>query len=119
MSTGKGGITLVDAPSFKGNQSWHRDGDHDMIIVLFPCVNITNNGATQVIPDSEHLQPRQWRQNLKNMIEYHLNAGDALIFSGKLLHRGLTNHTNNRRPIVTLTFVPDGGIEFNQELIMF
>lgn len=118
MSTGKGAITLIDAPSYKDNQKWHRDGEHDNISVFIPCVDISNNGATQIIPDSEHIPPQYWRSNFKNMIEYQLKAGDVLIFSGRLLHRGMTNHTENRRPVIALTFVPDGGVEYHQELIM-
>lgn len=119
MSCGKGAITLIDAPSFQENQSWHKDGEHLNISVFIPCVHITNNGATQIIPNTEELRPKQWRKNYKNMIEYKLNAGDALLFSGRLLHRGLSNHTKNRRPVIALTFVPDGGVEYNQELNMF
>ena len=75
MSRGKGAIVLIDAPSFQRNQMWHRDGDHENISIFVPCVDVSKNGALQILPQSEDLEPRMWRSRMKDAIECHLRAG--------------------------------------------
>lgn len=65
------------------------------------------NGATRVIPASNHWEDFEDRGRPEDTIPALMNAGDALFFSGKTVHGGGANRTSDEyRRAVALAFNP-------------
>lgn len=71
------------------------------IIALDDCT--LDNGATYVAPNSwsweqgRRVKPAEWHRSV-------MDAGDALLFRGDLLHRGGENNSDNRRRVISLSY---------------
>jgi ectoine hydroxylase-related dioxygenase (phytanoyl-CoA dioxygenase family) len=63
-------------------------------------------GATRVLPGSHTWADFEDRGNPDQTIPVVMEKGDALIFSGKLLHGGGANVSNKRRRALALAFCP-------------
>lgn len=108
-------ILLLKPPHFGGEKIWHQDNayfrrDPNHIVGFWvACDDATvQNGCMHIIPES-HIQGIVEHSGLKNdygavitpsvedAVSIPLNAGDALIFDGELLHSTPPNTTNTRR----------------------
>ena len=102
-----------------GEQELHSEGPPSprgetfLVNVIFPLVDFTvENGATRVVPGSHLLEPasvRHLRDELSSRaVQVPVRAGDALAFSGHLLHSGTTNRSNAARPSVQASYLRRG-----------
>ena len=108
-------------------QGWHADGGHinidkhdscHCLNVFIPLVDVSLSlGPTELRPGSHFLTRRlvpmllaaKARRTLRKTATPLLQAGDALIFDYRLLHRGLPNTDEEmHRPIFVLTFAKKG-----------
>eukprot|EP00565_Helicotheca_tamesis_P003874 CAMPEP_0185726698 /NCGR_PEP_ID=MMETSP1171-20130828/2590_1 /TAXON_ID=374046 /ORGANISM="Helicotheca tamensis, Strain CCMP826" /LENGTH=279 /DNA_ID=CAMNT_0028395093 /DNA_START=38 /DNA_END=877 /DNA_ORIENTATION=- len=115
-------LSVVTATPGCPQQAWHADGGHvdlsqhqpcHCLNVFLPLVDLTPQlGPTQVRPGTHHhtrnLAPMMLaakaRKTLRPPLTPILNAGDALVFDYRVLHRGLPNVTANSRPILVMAF---------------
>ena len=89
----------VDSPRYIENYQTN-------IGVIFPLTDFTiNNGATWVLPKSHNtkVQPTDEQFN-KQAIQATCNAGDMIIFLGRLWHKAGQNNTSTIRHSITLNF---------------
>lgn len=75
------------------------------------CEIDASNGGTRLVPGS-HQQVGSFRAKAPsdrhpNEIVPHLRAGDALVFSGHILHSGTKNTSAAQRPVLIANFVRD------------
>jgi hypothetical protein len=99
-------------------QGWHRDTNGwpvpstperpSSVDAIFALTKFTaENGATRLAPGS-HLWDRERRPSSFNFVPATMNAGDALLFNGDVVHFGGANRTRNehRRAISLLMCAP-------------
>lgn len=75
------------------------------------CEIDASNGGTRLVPGS-HRQVSTFRAKAPsdrhpNEIVPHLSAGEALVFSGHILHSGTKNASSTQRPLLIATFQRD------------
>ena len=72
------------------------------------CDIDASNGGTRVVPgshrDFSRFQAKSPRDRHPNEIVPRLHAGDALIFSGHILHSGTRNMSSSERPLLTANY---------------
>jgi ectoine hydroxylase-related dioxygenase (phytanoyl-CoA dioxygenase family) len=72
------------------------DGPEVTLNFLIALTDFTEeNGATRVIPGSNHWSDFEDRGTPEQTIPAIMNAGDALLFSGKTAHGGGANQTSD------------------------
>jgi len=89
----------VDSPRFIKNYQTN-------IGVIFPLTDFTEkNGATWVLPRSHNTEdiPDEYTFN-KNSVQAICNAGDMIIFLGRLWHMAGVNNTSTIRHSITINF---------------
>ena len=99
-------------------QGWHRDTNGwpvpstperpSSVDAIFALTKFTaENGATRLAPGS-HLWDRDRRPSSFNFVAATMNAGDALLFNGDVVHFGGANRTQDehRRAISLLMCAP-------------
>jgi len=89
----------VDSPRYIENYQTN-------IGVIFPLTDFTiKNGATWVLPKS-HNQKEQPTEEIfnKHAIQATCNAGDMIIFLGRLWHKAGKNNTSSIRHSITINF---------------
>jgi len=101
-------------------QHYHTDRpfNKSFIIVNTAIVDITNeNGATEVLPGTNTRFYPYWRFVLnraaRSPLRVQLNAGDVMIRTSNLWHRGMPNRTNTPRPMAALTWEDGGSTSVN------
>jgi Phytanoyl-CoA dioxygenase (PhyH) len=71
------------------------------------------NGAIDVVPGTHRKFYKFWRFAVERPYRYHarlpMNAGDILIRTSTLWHRGMPNRSATPRPMLAMTFGDDGG----------
>jgi ectoine hydroxylase-related dioxygenase (phytanoyl-CoA dioxygenase family) len=95
-------------------ENWHpfiqlgKNGPEAILNFLIAFTDFTEeNGATRVIPGSNHWDDFEDRGTPEGTIPAVMNAGDALFFSGKTVHGGGANKTTNEyRRAVAFAFNP-------------
>ncbi len=104
---------LIQIEPGEGRQQAHRDSDSwplplmdDPIIVnaIFALDDFTEeNGATWVAPDTWHW-PKERRAQDADYVRGVMQAGDALLFRGDLIHRGGANDSRVRRRALSISY---------------
>ena len=111
---------LTSSPE-SNNGHWHRDvvnicGDSDdngvyddskmvknfepfYYTVLIPLVELTKENGTPEFIEGSHKLTYQESKNQKHL-RFNTTLGDAIIFDGRIFHRGCSNNTNIPRPIL-------------------
>lgn len=112
---------ILTSSSQSKNGEWHRDvvnidgeadangnyDDKNMVhnmnpfyyTILIPLVNIGNfNGSTEFIEKSHKLCYDELE--IKSGRQFEVNAGDIIIFDGRIFHRSRENLSNEERPII-------------------
>jgi ectoine hydroxylase-related dioxygenase (phytanoyl-CoA dioxygenase family) len=100
---------------------WHRDvvnidgdadedgvyDDHNMVHnmnpfyfnIIIPLVKLNRiNGTPEFIQGSHRLTYKESIQN--KHIQFNTNIGDAIIFDGRIFHRGRANNSEKDRPVI-------------------
>lgn len=71
------------------------------------------NGAIDVVPGTHRKFYKYWRFAIERPYRYHarlpMNAGDILIRTSTLWHRGMPNRSATPRPMLAMTFGDDAG----------
>jgi ectoine hydroxylase-related dioxygenase (phytanoyl-CoA dioxygenase family) len=85
-----------------------KNGPEAILNFLIAFTDFTEeNGATRVIPGSNHWDDFEDRGTPEDTVPAVMNAGDALFFSGKVVHGGGANKTTNEyRRAVAFAFNP-------------
>jgi ectoine hydroxylase-related dioxygenase (phytanoyl-CoA dioxygenase family) len=85
-----------------------KNGPEAILNFLIAFTDFTEeNGATRVIPGSNHWDDFEDRGTPEDTVPAVMNAGDALFFSGKVVHGGGANKTANEyRRAVAFAFNP-------------
>jgi ectoine hydroxylase-related dioxygenase (phytanoyl-CoA dioxygenase family) len=85
-----------------------KNGPEAILNFLIAFTDFTEeNGATRVIPGSNHWDDFEDRGTPEDTVPAVMNAGDALFFSGKTVHGGGANRTANEyRRAVAFAFNP-------------
>ena len=67
--------------------------------ILIPLVNLNKlNGTPEFIIGSHK---KTYKESKKDIHEqFNVNIGDAIIFDGRIFHRGRANNSDNSRPII-------------------
>jgi ectoine hydroxylase-related dioxygenase (phytanoyl-CoA dioxygenase family) len=85
-----------------------KNGPESILNFLIAFTDFTEeNGATRVIPGSNHWDDFEDRGTPQDTVPAVMNAGDALFFSGKTVHGGGANKTESEyRRAVAFAFNP-------------
>jgi ectoine hydroxylase-related dioxygenase (phytanoyl-CoA dioxygenase family) len=85
-----------------------KNGPEAILNFLIAFTDFTEeNGATRVIPGSNHWDDFEDRGTPEDTVPAVMNAGDALFFSGKVVHGGGANKTTSEyRRAVAFAFNP-------------
>jgi hypothetical protein len=104
-------ISLPGAPE----QKWHRDtrllfpertenaSPCYSIAALFPLVPLTAAvGATEILPGS-HRETNRPTESFP-VLRPEAGPGDCYLMDGRLIHRGMSNHSSADRPILSIVY---------------
>ena len=93
-------------------QEWHSDGPHlsashhqkpKWVNVFIPLIDMKlEHGPTEFVPGS-HLN---WEIGTIPVV-FTPNAGDVIIFDYRIKHRGLSNRSDQPRPVIYITYSAD------------
>mmetsp|Transcript_9665 Transcript_9665/g.23789 ORF Transcript_9665/g.23789 Transcript_9665/m.23789 type:complete len:439 (-) Transcript_9665:114-1430(-) len=106
---------MISLPG-SATQPYHMDGPHlsdkkhlpaHILNVFVPLVDLTPEvGPTEFVPTS-HLLNNYWDPGVKPMT---VNAaqGQCILFDYRIKHRGLGNKSNEKRPVIYITYAKSG-----------
>lgn len=115
-------ISVVTASAGATEQQWHQDGPHvdvashqpcHCLNVFIPLIDVTSHhGPTEIRPGTHYytrnlvpmMLAAKARKTLRDPVLPLLEAGDALIFDYRVLHRGRANVSDVDRPVLVMTF---------------
>jgi hypothetical protein len=85
---------------------YRADGPEILVNTLLALVDITEEmGATRLLPRSNHWQDFKLEGSQEQTVPVTMNAGDMLLFSGKVLHGGGANVTKDKsRRVISTGF---------------
>ncbi|MBV9737780.1 MAG: phytanoyl-CoA dioxygenase family protein [Candidatus Eremiobacteraeota bacterium] len=99
-----------------GAQTLHADWPEPVPIGQWAVANVfialcdvdASNGGTRLVPGShrefDRFQAKSPSQRHPNEIVPRLKSGDALVFSGHILHSGTRNTSSRERPLVIVNY---------------
>ena len=102
---------MVARASSEDHQNWHKDGNHEnesddphALTVFVPLQPLTAaNGPTEFRLGS-HRRRADAKRMRQDGVSVMCDAGDALLFDYRVLHRGGANSSSEERPLLYFTY---------------
>ena len=108
---------IVESLGGSADQQWHRDGNHlyentliespYALTCFIPLIEINSTnlyGSPEFIPTSHRILNENDITNLPIKQFNNFALGDAIIFDYRLVHRGIKNLSNTRRPLLYIVY---------------